>query len=161
MRIFSYIMLFIGVAVMVVFVYGLIKISLQTGDSSSRITTTLSYGIGSFVMGEEPTSEQMTVINRGLRFSAHFILFFLFAYMLGILLFLICRRFITRLFAIIIDWVVSFALAYFTEYFKQFVDGRHFQLEDVRVNMIGALLGLCFFLVSLALFEAIHSRKKE
>lgn len=33
-------------------------------------------------------------------------------------------------------------LAYYTEYFKQYVDGRHFQMTDVQLNWYGCLAGI-------------------
>ena len=160
-KIITYLLVFVGTVGMILFIYLLIKISFQTGESSKRITQTLSYKMGWLLIGEQPSIEIMSLINRLIRYLAHIALFWLLGYGLGIILFMINRRPLTRLISVIFDWAVSFGLAYFTEYYKKYIPGRHFQLEDVRANMIGALFGICFFLISLAMFEVIHARRKS
>lgn len=160
-KIFGIIITVIALAVMGFFAYGLVKVSLQNGDSSSAITNNIATRIASAIFDDTPTEDQLFVMNRILRFSAHIVLFALLGYGLGAVGFLFFRTGITREISIILDFGICAAFSYFTEYYKQFVAGRHFQMEDVRINFCGALFGICFFLLSCALHGLISMRTKH
>lgn len=159
--IFGVLFTLVALAVMTFFAYGIVRLSLQNGSSSSEITNNISIRLATAIFDSSPSEEQLFVMNRILRFTAHLVLFASLGYGLGVVGFLVFRTTLTREFAIILDFIICGGMAYFTEYYKQFVDGRHFQMEDVRINYMGALFGICFFLISYAIHGLIHMRTKH
>ena len=47
-----------------------------------------------------------------------------------------------RIAGVFLAGVVCYMMAYYTEYFKQYIDGRHFQMTDVELNWYGCLTGI-------------------
>ncbi|MCR5596014.1 MAG: VanZ family protein [Lachnospiraceae bacterium] len=155
---FGFIVVFVCALFMFIFVYGLIRVSLQDGESSSRITQAVILKIGNAVFDEELTSEQVNALNLFLRCLAHFVLFFMLSFGLCIVACLIFTKPVGRTAGVLFAAIISIALAYFTEYFKQYVAGRHFQTDDAWLNLVGVVMGICFFVVARVVFWAIDMR---
>ena len=143
---------------MFVFVYTLIKLSLQEGESSSRFTQAVVQQVGEAAFDQELDESQIQALNLFLRAMAHFVLFSILSFGLCTVAFLVFAHPAGRVFGLVLNMLICVALAYGTEYFKQFVDGRHFQIEDAWLNMYGVIIGLCSFLMTDLIFWAIRAR---
>lgn len=156
----AFFILFICLVVMMCFVYVLVKLSLQNGNSSSQLTQTLSYKIGTIIFDQDMDEAQIVATNRILRFTAHFCLFAFLGYGLGVVGFLLFSRPFGRFLSLLFDIFVCGVLSYMTEYYKQFVEGRHFQIGDAAVNVFGSAVGICIFLISMVVFWGINARRR-
>ena len=145
-------------ACMFVFIYTLVKLSLQEGDSSSRLTQAVVKQIGEAAFDQELDANQIQALNLFLRTMAHFVLFSILSFGMCTVAFLVFARPAGRFFGLVLNMFICAALAYGTEYFKQFVDGRHFQIEDAWLNVYGVMIGLCSFLIADLIFWAIRAR---
>ncbi len=153
--------LLVCTTVLLVFVYCLVKISFQNGASSSEITNSIAYKLGTIVFEGDLTDAEIAATNRLLRFSAHFVLFAALGYGLSVVGFLVFTRPFGRFASLILNIGICFALSYYTEYNKQFIEGRHFQMADVTINVFGSIVGVCFMIVSLFVFSGINARKRR
>lgn len=136
----------IGMGILFLFVYFLIALSFQEGEASGAITIRLSSYITRIIF-DEATSNQVEMMNRVLRFGAHLGLFFLLGIILCYVSMLIFRGYF-RVIGVMGTAVVCYLLAYYTEYYKQFIANRHFQIEDVKLNWIGSIIGIGFMVTS-------------
>lgn len=136
----------ISVVILFLFVAVLVKLSFQSGMTSSKITVAVSTFVGKNIFGD-PTLEQIETINRIIRFAAHLSLFFFLGLILSYVSMLIFRHYY-RIIGFVFVSGICYFLAYYTEYYKQFIAGRHFNKEDVYLNWIGSGLGICFMIFS-------------
>ena len=157
----AFIIVFLSALCMFLFVYTLIRLSFQEGDSSSRMTQAVVKRIGEAVFDEELTASQVDALNLFLRSTAHFVLFSMLSFGLCTVAFLVFSRPAGRILGLIFNMFICVVLAYGTEYFKQFIDGRHFQLEDAWLNIYGVVLGLCSFMITGLIFWAIGIRTRS
>lgn len=136
----------ISIGVLFLFVAGLVKLSFQSGNTSSQITVLVSKFIGENIF-DNPNVEQIETINRIIRFGAHLTLFFALGVILSYVSMLIFRHYY-RIIGFVFVSIICYLLAYYTEYYKQFIEGRHFQMEDVKLNWLGSGFGICFMIFS-------------
>lgn len=121
-------------------VYFVMLVSFQDGTQSTEVTLRIaSYFAGSIF--DDPTAEQIITVSRVLRYGAHLALFFAVGAVTSYVSMVVCRNYY-RIGGIILSGMVCYILAYYTEYYKQFVDGRHFQKSDVVLNWYGSLAGI-------------------
>ena len=90
---------------------------------------------------EDPEQEQIETVSRMIRYGAHLALFFVVGLVTAFVSMVIFRGYF-RIVGILLSGAVCYMLAYYTEYFKQYVDGRHFQMTDVQLNWYGCLAGI-------------------
>ena len=76
-----------------------------------------------------------------IRYGAHLGLFFVVGLVTTFVSMVIFRRYF-RILGVIGSGIVCYILAYYTEYYKQFVEGRHFQISDANLNWYGSLAGI-------------------
>ena len=107
-----------SVLALALLVYFVMIVSFQSGVSSTNVTMRLADRIARIVF-VDPEQEQIETVSRMIRYGAHF-----------------------RILGILLSGAVCYMMAYYTEYFKQYVDGRHFQMTDVQLNWYGCLAGI-------------------
>ncbi len=121
-------------------------VSFQNGEQSTSVTMRVAGRIASTVY-EEPTREKVEAVSLMLRYGAHLALFFVVGLVTAFVSMVICRKYF-RIVGILAAGGVCYLLAYYTEYYKQFVEGRHFQMTDVALNWYGSLAGIVCMVVS-------------
>lgn len=120
--------------------YFVMIVSFQNGAQSAGVTMSVAGQIAANVF-ENPTQEQIEAVSLMIRYGAHLVLFFVVGSVTAFVSMVICRRYF-RILGIVLSGMVCYMLAYYTEYFKQFIDGRHFQMSDVALNWYGSLAGI-------------------
>lgn len=132
--------IFISMIGLMLLVYFVIMLSFQKGEQSISETMSIAAKIAPYI-SKEPTDGEIRTINQMLRFGAHLGLFFVVGMVMAYVSMLIFRRYY-RILGVLISGVICYQLAYYTEYYKQFVEGRHFQEIDVVLNRYGSLFGI-------------------
>lgn len=135
-----------SIAAFILLVYFVMLVSFQNGVQSTDVTIRVAASIAASIF-EHPTGEQIEVVSRVIRYGAHLVLFFAVGTVTSFVSMVVFRRFF-RIAGIIMSGAICYALAYYTEYFKQFIDGRHFQRTDVALNWYGSLAGITCMVVS-------------
>lgn len=120
--------------------YFVMIISFQTGASSSGITMRLATQIARRIF-ENPTKEQIETTSLMIRYGAHLGVFFVVGLVTTFVSMVIFRRYF-RILGVIGSGAVCYVMAYYTEYYKQFVEGRHFQMSDATLNWYGSVAGI-------------------
>lgn len=120
--------------------YFVMMVSFQNGASSTSITMQLADQIAHRIF-ESPTQDQIETTSRMIRYGAHLGLFFVVGVVTTFVSMVIFRRYL-RIFGVFASGVLCYALAYYTEYYKQFVEGRHFQMSDATLNWYGSVAGI-------------------
>ena len=137
--------IFISIIGLVLLVYFVIVLSFQKGEQSISETMSIAAKIAPYI-SSEPTDSEIRTINQMLRFGAHLGLFFVVGMVMTYVSMLIFRRYY-RIFGVLISGVICYQLAFYTEYYKQFVEGRHFQEIDVVLIRYGSLCGIVCMVV--------------
>lgn len=140
-----------------IFIYFLMKVSFQTGAISGLETNMLSEFMAERIL-DHPTTDQIAVVNRLLRYSAHLGLFFVLSFMLTYVCLFLFNGFMRFIGMGCVFFICSF-LSYYTEYKKQFIEGRHFDMADVRLNVIGCLAGIFCMLFSYVINSFLYRVK--
>ena len=126
--------------------YFVVIVSFQNGAQSTDVTMRVAGQIAAGVF-ENPTKEQIEAVSLMIRYGAHLALFFVVGSVTAFVSMVIFRKFF-RIIGILLSGVACYMLAYYTEFFKQFIDGRHFQMSDVRLNWFGSLAGIICMVAS-------------
>lgn len=135
-----------SVAAFILLVYFVMIVSFQNGVQSTDATIRIASYIANRIF-EHPTAEQIEAVGLMLRYGAHLALFFTVGIVTSFLSMVVCRRYF-RIAGIVLSGVICYVLAYYSEYFKQFIEGRHFQMTDVALNWYGSLAGIVCMVAS-------------
>lgn len=145
--------LWLEIAVIVTSVLGLmlllyfvIFVSFQNGAQSTSVTLKVAEQIAASIF-DNPTQEQIKSVSLMIRYGAHLGLFFVVGIVMAFVSMVIFRRYF-RIIGVLGAGFVCYILAYYTEYYKQYIDGRHFQMSDVSLNWYGSLAGITCMVVS-------------
>ncbi len=120
--------------------YFVMIVSFQNGDVSSVVTSRLAGQIARRIF-DEPTRDQILTTELMIRYGAHLLLFFVVGLVTTFVSMVIFRRYY-RILGVIGAGAVCYLLAYYTEYYKQFVEGRHFNRSDAILNWYGSVAGI-------------------
>lgn len=126
--------------------YFVMIVSFQSGVQSNHITMRLAVQIAGAVF-DNPTREQIETTCLMIRYGAHLGLFFVVGVVTAFVSMVLCRRYV-RILGIFGSGLICYVLAYYTEYYKQYIDGRHFQMSDVSLNWYGSLAGIICMVAS-------------
>ena len=138
--------IFISVLGLMLLVYLVIVLSFQSGDKSASETMSIAVRIAQSIY-DAPTDVEITAVSMMLRYFAHIALFFIVGLVTTFVSMVIFRRYF-RIIGVLASGWVCYMLAYYTEYYKQYIDGRHFQMTDVKLNWLGSIAGITCMLVS-------------
>ena len=78
------------------------------------------------IIFDDPKQEQIETVSRMIRYGAHLALFFVVGLVTAFVSMVIFRGYF-RIVGIILAGLACYMMAYYTEYYKQYVEGRHFQ----------------------------------
>lgn len=126
--------------------YFVMIVSFQNGTVSSDMTSKLAGQIARRIF-TDPTQDQVMTTSLMIRYGAHLLLFFVVGLVTTFVSMVIFRRYY-RILGVIGAGAVCYLLAYYTEYYKQFVEGRHFNQSDATLNWYGSVAGILCMVVS-------------
>lgn len=126
--------------------YFVMIVSFQSGATSTNVTMRLASQIAQRIF-DYPTQDQINTTSLMIRYGAHLALFFVVGLVTTFVSMVIFRRYF-RILGVIGAGAVCYILAYYTEYYKQFVEGRHFQMSDATLNWYGSLAGILCMVAS-------------
>lgn len=126
--------------------YFVMIVSFQSGATSTNVTMRLASQIAQRIF-DYPTQDQINTTSLMIRYGAHLALFFVVGLVTTFVSMVIFRRYF-RILGVIGTGAVCYILAYYTEYYKQFVEGRHFQMSDATLNWYGSLAGILCMVAS-------------
>ena len=106
--------------------YFVMIVSFQSGATSSNVTMRMASQIARRIF-DNPTQDQIETTSLMIRYGAHLGLFFVVGLVTTFVSMVIFKKYF-RILGVIGSGVVCYILAYYTEYYKQFVEGRHFQM---------------------------------
>lgn len=129
-----------SVLALALLVYFVMIVSFQSGDRSTNVTMRVAGRIAQAVF-EDPEQEQVETISLVIRYGAHLALFFVVGLVTAFVSMVIFRGYF-RIAGILLAGIACYMMAYYTEYFKQYIEGRHFQTTDVELNWYGCLAGI-------------------
>lgn len=138
--------IFASIMGLVLLLYLVMILSFQDGDSSTSETMSIAVRI-SRIIYEDPTESEVRTVSLMLRYVAHLGLFFVVGLVTTFVSMVIFRRYY-RILGVLLSGGICYMLAYYTEYYKQFVDGRHFQMTDVGLNWLGSVAGIACMVLS-------------
>ena len=132
--------IFASVLALVLLVYFVMIVSFQSGASSTNVTMRIAGRVAGIIF-DDPKQEQIETVSRMIRYGAHLALFFVVGLVTAFVSMVIFRGYF-RIVGIILAGLACYMMAYYTEYYKQYVEGRHFQMTDVALNWYGCLAGI-------------------
>lgn len=135
-----------SILALMMLLYFVIIVSFQNGTVSSDVTSRLAGQIARRIF-TNPTQDQLMTTGLMIRYGAHLILFFVVGLVTTFVSMVIFRRYY-RILGVIGAGAVCYLLAYYTEYYKQFVEGRHFNQSDATLNWYGSVAGIVCMVVS-------------
>lgn len=130
----------ISLAALLMLLYFVMVVSFQNGTVSTSVTMRLAEQIARRIF-EQPTADQIETTSLMIRYGAHLGLFFVVGFVTTFVSMVVFRGYY-RILGVIGAGVVCYLLAYYTEYYKQFVEGRHFQQSDAALNWYGCVAGI-------------------
>lgn len=129
-----------SVLALALLVYFVMIVSFQSGASSTNVTMRIAGRVAGAIF-DDPKQDQIETIGRVIRYGAHLALFFVVGLVTAFVSMVIFRGYF-RIAGVLLAGAVCYMMAYYTEYFKQYIDGRHFQMTDVALNWYGCLAGI-------------------
>lgn len=126
--------------------YFVMIVSFQSGAQSTNVTMRVARQVAVSIF-DNPTQEQIETVSLIIRYSAHIGLFFVVGVVTAFVSMVLFRRYF-RIIGVLGSGFICYVLAYYTEYYKQYIDGRHFQMSDVSLNWYGSLAGIICMVVS-------------
>lgn len=138
---------FISVIGLMLLLYMVMVLSFENGDESISKTRSIAEIIARRVYTGTPTEGEINAVIFMLRYFAHIVLFFVVGLVTTFVSMVICRNYF-RILGVLASGGVCYVLAYYTEYYKQYVEGRHFQMTDVKLNWLGSIAGIACMVIS-------------
>lgn len=128
----------------------------QTAQTSEGIAKTVAE-----VIYQQPSETQVNEVHFIIRKLAHVGLFFA----LGVLSFSASATIFgwknksRKCLSVVVPLTIMTAYGFFDEWQKQFIDGRHFQLDEAMLNIISGIIGIAISATILYLFLIIKRKK--
>lgn len=140
-----FLIVFVSIVGLFLLVFMVAVLSFQDGDSSSSETLSIAVRLADQIY-EKPTRTEIEAVGLMLRFCAHLGLFFIVGMMTTFVSMVIFKRYY-RILGVAVSAMICYMLAYYTEYYKQYIAGRHFQETDVVLNRYGSAAGIVCMIV--------------
>lgn len=130
----------VSMAALFLLLYFVMVVSFQNGTTSAGVTMQLAEQIARRIF-DNPTGDQISTTALMIRYGAHLGLFFVVGFVTTFVSMVVFKNYF-RILGVLCAGAVCYALAYYTEYYKQFVEGRHFQVSDAALNWYGSVAGI-------------------
>ncbi|MCI8772813.1 MAG: VanZ family protein [Lachnospiraceae bacterium] len=138
--------IFLSIIGLMLLIYLVLILSFQDGDRSISETMSIARRISQSIY-TDPTEDEIRTISRMLRYIAHLGLFFIVGFVTTFVSMVIFRKYY-RILGVMLSGGICYLLAYYTEYYKQFIEGRHFHMTDVGLNWLGSAVGIACMVIS-------------
>ena len=138
--------IFLSIIGLMLLIYLELILSFQDGDRSISETMSIARRISQSIY-TDPTEDEIRTISRMLRYIAHLGLFFIVGFVTTFVSMVIFRKYY-RILGVMLSGGICYLLAYYTEYYKQFIEGRHFHMTDVGLNWLGSAVGIACMVIS-------------
>lgn len=152
--------LIICAAVLIVWIALMLILSSQNGTQTARVSGSLSFWLTRMIFGESELYAKWQTVHTLIRRAAHI---FLFAVMSALVAeFISCFEKAKTIFCAAAAVCIGSLFSLADEWHKLFIDGRHFDMFDVKLNIIGVLIGTAIFLAIrflIARKTVIHKNK--
>ncbi|MEZ3507106.1 MAG: VanZ family protein [Lachnospiraceae bacterium] len=135
-----------SILALMLLVYFVMIVSFQNGVRSTNVTMQLAERVAMAVF-DNPEQDQIKTVSLMIRYGAHLALFFVVGLVTAFVSMVIFRGYF-RIVGVLLSGAACYLMAYYTEYFKQYIDGRHFQMTDVQLNWYGGLAGISCMVAS-------------
>ena len=142
----EFVVIFASIIGLMLLVYFVMILSFQDGDKSTSDTMNIAVMIAQRIY-DNPAETEIKAVSLMIRYGAHLGLFFVVGLVTTFVIMVIFIRYY-RIFGVIGSGVICYLLAYYTEYYKQYIDGRHFQMDDVTLNWYGSVAGIACMIIS-------------
>lgn len=132
-------------------------LSSQTGSDTSELSGSIA-NIFADLIYKNPTLDQINSVNIFIRKTAHIAIFLA----LGIIAFLATmltfspQTSLGIVISVASSVAITFLIGFVDEWKKQFIEGRHFDLTEVNLNLIGGFFGV---LLALLAYWIYYKRK--
>lgn len=134
-------------------------LSSQNGEETVQVSGGVSEFIAKLIYNS-PTAEQMNFVHLIIRKIAHLVLYFMFGTLLSLFM-----RYIDRLKPIMKNGISALSviiISFADELHKLPISGRHFDLFDVLLNIIGGMLAVfAVFMLSKMIEKRQNKRLEE
>lgn len=135
----------ICVVLFVVWLIIMLILSSQNGTQAVKASSGLSALITRLIYGGSATYDNFCLVHTVIRKAAHV---FLFAVLCELLAEIVsCFKNSRQWFCAVFSVCAVSLFAFADEWHKLFISGRHFDMFDVMLNIIGAVLGAAVFLL--------------
>lgn len=138
--------IFLSIIGLMLLIYLVLILSFQDGDRSISETMSIARRISQSIY-TDPTEDEIRTISRMLRYIAHLGLFFIVGFVTTFVSMVIFRKYY-RILGVMLSGGICYLLAYYTEYYKQFIEGRHFHMTDVGLNWLGSAVRIACMVIS-------------
>ena len=131
-------------------------LSSQNGPQTAQTSGGIAQDVAEIIY-QQPTEPQVNKVHFNIRKLAHVGLFFI----LGVLSFSASATSLgwekkQKYIAMATASVITVSYGFFDEWHKQFIGGRHFQLDEAVINMISGAVGVVFMI---GVFLVVHKIK--
>lgn len=157
--------LIICTALFVVWLIIMLTLSSQNGTQTVKASSGLSALITRLIYGGSATYDNFCLVHAFIRKAAHV---FLFAVLCELLAEIVsCFKNSRQWFCAVFSVCAVSLFAFADEWHKLYISGRHFDMFDVMLNIIGAILGATVFLLihyllkNRKLFEKIKKEQNK
>ena len=142
----------------ILWIFFIFTLSSQNGPQTAQTSGGIAKDVAEIIY-QKPTEPQVNKVHFNIRKLAHVGLFFV----LGVLSFSASattfgwekkRKYI----AVATASVITLGYGFFDEWHKQFIGGRHFQLDEAVLNMVSGVVGV---LVTVAICTILYNIKKS
>lgn len=140
---------------------GIFYLSSQNGEDTTNLSLNLTNKLADYLL-ENPDQYQINTLHMILRKLAHPIVFIIMGIMLS--LSLLATFGVKRFYILLIGIPISYFFAYFDEYHKNFIDGRHYSHQEQMLNFNAATGAILFvFVISIFayLFEICKTKERK
>lgn len=132
-------------------------LSSQNGTQTNQISGKIAEKAAEIIY-HQPTEQQIEKLHVVIRKAAHISLFFV----LGVLSFSIAYATLDvkstkrKVLLVSSSFFITCSCGFFDEWHKQFIEGRHFQLDEALLNMLSGAIGIVVAIVFIIWFNRIR-----
>lgn len=140
---------------------GIFYLSSQDGEETTNLSLNFTNKLAGYLL-ENPNQQQINVLHMLLRKIAHPIVFTVMGTMLSLAL--LATFGVKRFYILLAGIPISYFFAYFDEYHKNFIDGRHYSHQEQMLNFnaaAGAILFVMIIGIFAYLFEICKGKSKD
>lgn len=147
---------YIATILLLVWIALILFLSFQKGPDTANTSFTFTRDILRIFMGEEPGYETLMLWDSHFRLAAHFVLFFLY----GMISVLVVKEYGKKFFGAFMAGSISGCLlAVLSEVGKIPISGRHCDLSEMGLNLVGVCAGTLFIAAIRTLYHHLKIQK--